>query len=119
MADRIIFIEGKLGGQGTNAEVIDAADGFSPVGVNDSTKRPFSSISGDANTTPVTNRLAAWASEQRISHQTSSQSYGRGRLIAKRTEAEAPGRPVETTDGLFIDVHDEVDRDIDETVFSG
>ena len=122
LADRIIFIEGKLGSQGGNPDVLDTtADGFSPVAANDSAKRPFSSISGDANGTPVGSRLAAWASEQRSSHQTppAHPAYGRGRLLAKRIEGDAPGRPIETLDGIPADSHDELDRGIDEAVYFG
>lgn len=69
LADRIHSIEGKLGA-GANADALEStprssADAFSsPMPLDESRKRPFSSISGDFGT-PATLRHAAWGADPR------------------------------------------------------
>lgn len=77
LADRINSIEGKLGGKAVTADLLglsgatprDLADAYSPaVSLNENAKRPFSSLSVDAFSTPASNRQAPWASEPRPIH---------------------------------------------------
>jgi len=116
LAERIIFIEGKLGSQAATVDMQDnLLDGFSPVVVNENAKRPFSSMSGDATQPPGTGREPGWAPEERPSQQTSPShpAYGRGRLLAKRSDADPPERPADRIDGLPVELPLGPDREID------
>ena len=132
LADRIIFIEGKLGGQTLDPQMLDIGGGArrTPVEelpsalLNDNSKRPFSSVSSDIFNTPIASRLVAWASEQQPPQQSppAPQSYGRGRLLPKPSEAElpeAPEAPVDAVESLPTGIKDDLHRGIDELTFVG
>src|SRR6266699_2841579 len=109
LADRIHSIEGKLGNQALRPEGPDSrrdsGGAYSPtMQLNDNSKRPFSSISADALSAPVANRLSGWASDPRTAQPQPAANYlsdyASSRLSARPGEDAGSSRPVPVPDGF-------------------
>lgn len=136
LADRIHSIEGKLGQgalEGLDLATLrrESAEAFSsPLQLDENRKRPYSGISGDNFSTPVQNKHAGWASEQRQSLQTQSlqtptdrnrSPYSVNGLAPQPLKGDMPAtsNPAGTMDlPLGMDLHFDQVRDIEEPLFN-